>query len=306
MIRISKFLPGIVLPGKNKQRKKYIKISKIRAFSPLKPCSQHLNTANSHLYQKEAIEMARKVLKAEETTAVPDKAAVAEPKTTAMEVAEISESAKTALSGHNSSFQPDEVKQYQELCNKIQAEIGSVESAYLTIAMELYTIREKQLYQIDNYPNVYDMAYDKFSLSRATCNNYINICKNFGKIDEVKKECSGLLPEYEKFSSSKLVAMLNIPDELRKEITPDMSVREIKRKRQIYEERKLLSDNPSDNSEDLPKKSGGKKVIELLKTDNIAELIEKDNNILLEKYDSIMREYPDAKYTISITLLPKK
>lgn len=229
-----------------------------------------------------------------------------EPATTEIEVVETPESAKTALVERNASFQPDEVKQYRDMCGKIQKEVEKFESAYLTIALELYTIYEKQLYKIDNYPNVYDMAYDMFSLSRATCNNYINICKNFGKIDKAKKECTGLLPEYEKFCASQLVVMMNMPEELRKEITPDMSVRKIRRKKQIYEERKTLSDNSSGNSEEPTKKSGGKKTIELLKTDNIVELIEKDNSVLLEKYDSIMKEYPDTKYTISITLIPKE
>lgn len=229
-----------------------------------------------------------------------------EPATTEIEVVETPENAKTALVERNASFQPDEVKQYRNRCDKIQKEVKKIEYAYLTIALELYNIYQKQLYKIDNYPNIYDMAYDMFSLGRATCNNYINICKNFGKIDKAKKECTGLLPEYEKFCASKLVVMMNMPEELRKEITPDMSVRDIKRKKQIYEERKNLSDNSSGNAEETTKKSEGKKAIELLRTNNIVELIEKDNSLLLEKYDSIMKEYPDTKYTISITLIPKE
>lgn len=196
------------------------------------------------------------------------------------------------------SFQAEEIQQYKNICDNIHKEITGVESSYLKIALELYKIRQKRLYQIDNYANVYDMAYDKFMLSRGTCCNYINICEKFGIIDEATGECTGLLPEYEDFSSSKLVAMLQLPKELCKEITPNMSVREIRRKRQIYEERL--------QPELTTKKPGKKKTIELLKTNNIAEVIDKDSSTLLEKYDSFIKDHPDGKYTISITLVPQE
>lgn len=197
----------------------------------------------------------------------------------------------------SSCFNSDELQGYQCGCDKIMHEINSVESSYLTIAMELYTIYKKKLYQIDNYPNIYDMAYDKFSLGRATCNNYINICEKYGVIDEAAQTCKGLLPEYEKFSSSKLVAMLGMPEKLQKEIRPEMSVREIRRKRQIYEEK--LPDSPSDSR----KKARKKKKIELLKTVDIKEVTGANKELLLGKVQTFMQEHPEVKYDIAVTLV---
>ena len=108
--------------------------------------------------------------------------------------------------------------------------------AFISIAVSLFGIYEHELYKEKNYANIYDFAFEQFGLSKTNVFNYLNIVKNFGMKDENGEGFKGLKAEYEKFSSSQLISMLKLNEQLREEITPDMSVREINRKRRYWEE----------------------------------------------------------------------
>lgn len=198
-----------------------------------------------------------------------------------------------------SIFSPENVKAYEDYCNGIDKEIGKVNISYLAIATKVYAIRHKKLFQIENYANVYDMAQEKYGFSRGTCNNYINICEKFGKIDEKTAECSGLLPQYKGFSSSQLVEMLQVPKKHLGEFTPDMSVREMRRKKGICKEKGVTLDG----SKEVAGTSAKKKKLELLKASDISEVLESGNTALKEKLAAFEQEHPEAAYNISITLV---
>lgn len=212
-------------------------------------------------------------------------------------------------------FTVEQKKNYTDLCTSIEKEISKVEKAYITVAVQIYNIYTGRLYQIDNYANIYEMAYGKFGLSRTNCCNYINICRKFGKIDKTTNRCTGLLPEYKAYAPSKLVAMLDMPDQLLKEIKPDMSVREIRRKKQFVKKMQALTVQEEETAENAQEeetvestqknssvKSAKKQKRELLRAENLDEILNAENTSIFEKLEAFEKEYPDVKYSFSIIL----
>lgn len=126
---------------------------------------------------------------------------------------------------------PDKKELYEKLYSVIEENQKKGTKAFISIAVSLFGIYEHELYKEKNYANIYDFAFEQFGLSKTNVFNYLNIVKNFGMKDENGEGFKGLKAEYEKFSSSQLISMLKLNEQLREEITPDMSVREINRKR---------------------------------------------------------------------------
>ncbi len=85
-------------------------------------------------------------------------------------------------------------------------------------------IRDNQLYLEDGYQNVNEFAMDRYGFSASTVSRYIARNMKFSKggnspyIDEKFKE----------FNKSQLQEMLGISDEQLEQVTPDMTVREIR------------------------------------------------------------------------------
>ena len=85
-------------------------------------------------------------------------------------------------------------------------------------------IRDNQLYLEDGYQNVNEFAMDRYGFSASTVSRYIARNTKFSKggnspyIDEKFKE----------FNKSQLQEMLGISDEQLEQVTPDMTVREIR------------------------------------------------------------------------------
>lgn len=109
----------------------------------------------------------------------------------------------------------------------ITEELTKSRNASLLIANTLYKVKEENLYIEDNCINIYEFAEKNFKIARGTCSNLINICKRFEELGE--NGMWTLLPQYEGFNCSQLMAMVSIKDKnLLEEIKPSMTVREIK------------------------------------------------------------------------------
>lgn len=162
---------------------------------------------------------------------------------------------------------PDKKELYEKLYSVIEENQKKGTKAFISIAVSLFGIYEHQLYKEKNYVNIYDFAFEQFGLSKTNVFNYLNIVKNFGMKDENGEGFKGLKTEYEKFSSSQLISMLKLNEQLREEITPDMSVREINRKRRYWEEEHPVTTDEKGTS--VASKKPKKEKVELLKTGNI-------------------------------------
>lgn len=197
---------------------------------------------------------------------------------------------------------PDKKKLYEKLYSVIEENQKKGTKAFVSIAVSLFGIYQHELYKEQNYANIYDFALEQFGLSKTNVFNYLNIVKNFGMKDEKGEGFKGLKTEYENFSSSQLISMLKLNEQLREEITPDMSVREINRKRRYWEEEHPVTADEKGTS--VTSKKHKKEKIELLKTGNIEEILE--GITLLNKIAEQEERYPEKEYDVVVSLIYKE
>lgn len=191
------------------------------------------------------------------------------------------------------NFTADERKCYKTLCKNIDTNLKKMEHSFFAIASALCDIQDNSLYEIDGYNNIYDFAKAKFNIGRGTCNEYIHICESFGQYDEAKEKYIDLQPEYKGYGQSKLAIMTKLSDKSLKNITPEMSVRDIKK---IQQEEKNKSSSKNGQFGNRGKK------IELLKISDIVNISDAERETLCEKLDKFRQENPDTEYKLSITL----
>lgn len=197
---------------------------------------------------------------------------------------------------------PDKKELYEKLYSVIEENQKKGTKAFISIAVSLFGIYQHELYKEKNYANIYDFAFEQFGLSKTNVFNYLNIVKNFGMKDENGEGFKGLKAEYEKFSSSQLISMLKLNEQLREEITPDMSVREINRKRRYWEEEHPVTTDEKGTS--VASKKPKKEKVELLKTGNIQEILE--GTALLSKIAEQEERYPEKEYDVVVSLIYKE
>ena len=197
---------------------------------------------------------------------------------------------------------PDKKELYEKLYSVIEENQKKGTKAFISIAVSLFGIYEHELYKEKNYANIYDFAFEQFGLSKTNVFNYLNIVKNFGMKDENGEGFKGLKAEYEKFSSSQLISMLKLNEQLREEITPDMSVREINRKRRYWEEEHPIATDEKRIS--VASKKPKKEKVELLKTGNIQEM--REGTALLSKIAEQEERYPEKEYDVVVSLIYKE
>ena len=194
------------------------------------------------------------------------------------------------------SFNDEDRKCYKKFCKDIDSHLKKIKTSFFAIASTLYNIYKRKLYEIEGYSNIYDMAKDKFQISRGLCHEYISICDRFGIIEE--KKCTGLQLEYKEYEPSKLAIMAKLPDESLKSINPEMSVRDIKK---IQQEGKNKSSQENGHTEsDTAKRRNKRK--ELLEIADIANISEDEKQMILEELEQFRKENPGRTYRISITL----
>lgn len=197
---------------------------------------------------------------------------------------------------------PDKKELYEKLYSVIEENQKKGTKAFISIAVSLFGIYEHELYKEKNYANIYDFAFEQFGLSKTNVFNYLNIVKNFGMKDENGEGFKGLKAEYEKFSSSQLISMLKLNEQLREEITPDMSVREINRKRRYWEEEHPIAADEKRIS--VARKKHKKEKVELMKTGDIQEILE--GTALLSKIAEQEERYPEKEYDVVVSLIYKE
>ncbi|MBM6668788.1 hypothetical protein H6A64_13325 [Lacrimispora saccharolytica] len=195
----------------------------------------------------------------------------------------------------------DKAELYQQLCSVIEKNQRTGTKAYISIAVSLSRIYQDKLYKEENYANIYDFAFEKFGLSKTNVFNYLSIVKNFGMKEGQREEIKGLKPEYESFSSSQLIAMTKLDEDVRKEIKPNMSVREINRKRRYWEEKHALDSGKNDVA--ISNKRHKKEKIELIKTKDVQEILE--GTIWLHKIEEQEERHPGRQFDVVVSLVFK-
>lgn len=113
---------------------------------------------------------------------------------------------------------------YRDAIDILQDEFHRTRKAFVKIGFYLKHIKDNQLYQEDGYKTIDEFAADIFGLSQSSTSRYINICEKFS-VDGNSPE---LAEQFVEYNVSQLMEMVSIEPEKIEQLSPKMSVQEIK------------------------------------------------------------------------------
>lgn len=128
----------------------------------------------------------------------------------------------------------------------LAAEIGealhSMQQSYLKIGWILKKIKEAALYKEESFRSIYGFARHYFNLPQSAVSRFIKIFEEFSVGDRPQ-----LQERYKEYNFSQLAELLPMKKELRDQVTPEMSVAQIRKlKRAGAEARKAKSEAGAD------------------------------------------------------------
>lgn len=129
------------------------------------------------------------------------------------------------LSG-NRSFDPTQIG-YEDSIEIIEDELQNTRKSFVKIGWYLKHIDEEGMYRQDGYEDIYEFAHARFKMSEGTANRFINICKQFS----VNHDSPELDERYQRFEASQLFELLPMKEAEREEISPDMTIKQIREKK---------------------------------------------------------------------------
>lgn len=113
---------------------------------------------------------------------------------------------------------------YNNAKTYIRSNLQNIARDYIALGYYLRVVQAGELYREDNYRSIHEFALEEYGLARSTVNHCMRVNAEFSK--------DGNSPivdvRYREFSKSQLQEMLYIPEELRDDVKPDMTVKEIR------------------------------------------------------------------------------
>ena len=106
----------------------------------------------------------------------------------------------------------------------IQADLVNMQRSFIDIGCQLMQVRDRELYKDGGYESVWDFAEKEFGIQRSTASRWMKMCQKFS----VDGSSPVLKDEYKDFGKSQLQEMLYLEDEQLEEVTPGMTVKEIR------------------------------------------------------------------------------
>lgn len=136
---------------------------------------------------------------------------------------------------------------YADAKNFIRDNIRSLARNYIAIGFYLRKVRDGNLFLDGEYTSVHEFAYEEFGMRKSTVNHCIRINAEFSE----GGNSPAIDARYKEFGRAQLQELLYVPEERRDEVTPDMTVAEI---REVHKP-KRLDVEPKENREPGQKKS---------------------------------------------------
>lgn len=128
-------------------------------------------------------------------------------------------------------------KSFNEWETELKTEITRAADSFVRIGYLLKVARDTDILQGSGYSNVVEYARAKYGLDKTQVSRFISINDRFGV------EGSPELQErYKEFGYSKLALMLQLPDEINEELSPDYSKSEINAIKTELDEESKISD----------------------------------------------------------------
>lgn len=210
------------------------------------------------------------------------------------------------------TYSKDFLKMADKYRKAISTEYGKVEKSFLNIAFSLHWIYDNDGYKPFGYDNIYDFAKQEYDIARGTTCNFINIVDRFGERDELGGFTGKIAGEYKDYSSSKLLEMLKLTDEEIAKLSPELSVRELKKVIKALTSKDLednenaetLEDSETvDSSENTDSVDDSAEEFEILRQVLITCDSEKDYEKKIDKIDEYIlrafKAHPNCKIEIS-------
>lgn len=129
-------------------------------------------------------------------------------------------------------------KTYQEYRKELDAELSRTAEGFVRIGYLLKVARDTDILKESGYANVTDFAKAEYGIDRTQVSRFIRINDRFsegGYADHLKEHYRG-------FGYAKLTIMLQLPDGINEEITPDYSKAEIQAIKEEVDEEKRTTD----------------------------------------------------------------
>lgn len=127
----------------------------------------------------------------------------------------------------------------------IKGYLTEIANTYLLVAFRIYEINRYGTFK-SKYKNIVEACQAELGFKKSTTYNMINIVETFGKPDTSGFITYSSLFGLDKFSYSQLCEMLSLSDKQRLQVTPDMTVKEIREiKKEIKTEVVEVSQDPS-------------------------------------------------------------
>lgn len=116
---------------------------------------------------------------------------------------------------------------YSECKDIIKANLSNISQSFIAIGFYLKRVRDKELFKTDGYKDIWEFALDQYGIQRSTASRWMAMNDRFSKDGN-----SPILQEkYKLFGKSQLQEILYLPEEKLEEITPEMTVKEIRESR---------------------------------------------------------------------------
>ena len=125
---------------------------------------------------------------------------------------------------------------YQEFKNELNGELRKSAEGFVRIGYLLKVARDTDVLKESGYESVTEFAYKEYGLDKSQVSRFISINERFANGGE------RLLPQYEEYGYAKLTIMLQIPEEITRELTPAYTKAEIQAVKEEVDEEKKVSD----------------------------------------------------------------
>lgn len=126
-------------------------------------------------------------------------------------------------------YSKEMVTELNKRTKTIKDSIGKIDTSFEKIAFSLYWIYDNDAYQAKGCDNIITFAKKEFGYQKSTCYSLMNVVEAFAERDEAGKIVEKFREEVKGFSVSKLSLMVGLSSEEIKELSPSMTVNEIKK-----------------------------------------------------------------------------
>lgn len=146
---------------------------------------------------------------------------------------------------------------------------GDLKKKYMALGFHLDEFVINQYYRDFGFDNIYDFAMENLGLDRSAVSRCISVWQTFADRNKSGMPTMFVDSNFADYSYSQLVEMLSIPEEERKKISPNLTIK------QIREFKKNLKDNKSSEVSGSVKQEFTTSFADLTLLDNILEFIQK-------------------------------